>query len=131
MSPKQHSTVLRMVNGFRRQASTLRWIVNFHHGDCVGSDYEFNHMVLGANSTVHIHPPKDQKLRAWCSGDVLYEEKAYLDRNKDIVDACSIVIATPFSDYKVGGTWYTISYALDQSKHVRVVMPNGSIQNFC
>ncbi len=65
-------------------------VTEAHHGDCLGADKQFHDMIrrLKPNARVIIHPPSNPSHRAFCEGDVLCEERGYLERNHDIVDAC-------------------------------------------
>ena len=38
-----------------------------HHGDCVGADKEFHDICASNNIKIIIHPPIDEKLRAFCT----------------------------------------------------------------
>lgn len=109
-----------------------------HHGDCVGADELFDYFARRYGGTVVIHPPSDPKLRAYCDktdygwddGDqiTVLEPKPYLDRNRDIVDACDKLVACPkdfYSGPRAGGTWYTIKYAWKQAKPVVIIWPDG------
>lgn len=108
-------------------------ITEVHHGDCVGADADFHQLANGWRHHIVIHPPTDEKLRAFCDGtDVVHHvAKPYLDRNRDIVDACDQLIATPKEDGepfgKGGGTWYTIRYAREIGKRVAIVYPDGEV----
>lgn len=98
-----------------------------HHGDCVGADGDF-HQIAKRHASVMIHPPSDPKLRARLVGDDIAEEKPYLDRNRDIVHAADVLIATPRTTAATirGGTWYTVKYARRMGKTVVIVWPDGS-----
>jgi len=37
-----------------------------------------------------------------------------------MVDRCDILIATPFSSSRKGGTWYTIEYADKNNKQIKI-----------
>jgi len=99
-----------------------------HHGDCVGADADFHHLAKAAGASVMLHPPSDPKLRAGLVGDDIAFEKPYLDRNRDIVNACEVLIATPKGtmDARNGGTWYTINYARQKGRRTVIVWPDGS-----
>lgn len=120
MTPAQKATVASLL-----ERVAPRWC---HHGDCVGADADFHHLAKAAGSAVMIHPPSDPKLRAGLVGDDIAEEKPYLDRNRDIVNASSILIATPKepTPQGKGGTWFTIGYARLQGKRVTIVWPDGT-----
>ena len=110
-------------------------ISEFHHGDCVGSDLEAHNIInKDFNCDIIIHPPKNNKFRAFCykednSKHKILEEKEYLDRNNDIVDNCDILVAIPDTKYQEfrSGTWSTIRYGLKQGKKVIIINPDGEI----
>ena len=117
-----------------KQKSELKWVIfeylqysaikEVHHGDCVGADSEFHHVMQ--DLTVVIHPPEDDRYRANCRGNIILEPKPYLERNHDIVDACDVLIATPEGPEKQrSGTWATIRYARKLGKHIVIVDPEG------
>lgn len=95
-------------------------IIEAHHGDCVGADKEFHEICSSRQIKVIVHPPDDDKLRAFCEGDVILPKKAYIKRNHDIVDSCDILVAFPATKVEVmrSGTWATIRYAKKNSKKV-------------
>lgn len=103
----------------------------FHHGDCVGADAEAHDLVRGVWA-VEIHPSSISTRRAFCRGAWrVYPVKPPLERNKDIVDACSILIATPGTSTEVqrSGTWATVRYARKQGKEIYIVWPSGKLQH--
>lgn len=120
MTPEQVATVDEM---------TALAFGEVHHGDCVGADLAMDYIARVNGQRRIIHPPSDPRLRAWCDGDVVLPEKPYHDRNRDIVDACTMLIATPAeaSEQPKGGTWYTVRYAREQGKPVMVVWPDGTV----
>lgn len=111
---------------------------SFHHGDCVGADDEAANIVAqickdGGEDRPPIvivcHPPKDEEHRAFNDKyNVILEAKTHFARNRDIVDACDILIATPreMSRQDRGGTWYTIDYAKKKKKRTTIIFPDGS-----
>ena len=106
----------------------------FHHGDCIGAD-AIAHEIVSKQSLYHdivIHPPLDNKKRAFCAigiDDVVLPPKSYLERNRDIVDECTILIATPkgFKEELRSGTWATIRYAQKRRKPVLIIQPDGNL----
>ncbi len=107
----------------------------FHHGDCFGADTQSHEVALKFRNHIKIviHPPIDPKARTFCQtreGDVILDKKEYLDRNHDIVDACSVLIATPGTMGEVlrSGTWATVRYARKQKRTLHIVFPDGSVQ---
>jgi len=121
MTPQQKSLV--------REA--LRGADEAHHGDCIGADEQFHELARREGVDVVIHPPSDAKQRAWCQGAIRVEQaKPYLDRNKDIVQASTVLVGTPKELYEPQpgrgqGTWSTIRYARNRSVRRRVFMPDG------
>lgn len=87
--------------------------IEAHHGDCIGADKDFHNICTNLKITVIIHPPDNDKLRAFCKSDNVRNQLPYLDRNKNIVNETNILIACPVSkDEELrSGTWMTIRYA--------------------
>ena len=91
------------------------------HGDCIGSDTDFHNLCINYRNlhtnkkiTINIFPPNNPKLRAFNQGDLLMDEKPYLQRNLDIIKNSSILIAVPIDKNKEelrSGTWSTIRNA--------------------
>lgn len=110
-------------------------IVEFHHGECVGSDEDAHKMVnilsMAAKNTIKIvgHPPDNPKLRANVVVDEAWPEKPYLQRNRDIVRETECLIAIPESDKELssGGTWFTIRYARQKNKPILLIWPDGTL----
>jgi len=109
--------------------------INFaeaHHGDCVGADEQFHRLVriFFPDVVIVIHPPKNPKLRAFCKGDVIMPEKDYLERNRDIVKNCDLLIACPKEFHEVlrSGTWATVRYARKAGKPIIIIFPDGNIK---
>lgn len=107
----------------------------FHHGDCIGADADATSLVHDIGKIIiHCHPPKNKSKRAFTNKlyeeSVVYGEKEYLTRNKDIVDKCDILIAMPkeFEEELRSGTWATIRYARKNHKKIYIIYPDGSIK---
>lgn len=107
-----------------------------HHGDCIGSDAEFDSIARELGFYVVIHPPSNSSKRAYCGapdeteeGTAWRDAKPYLERNHDIVDETSRLIATPKSAVMEirSGTWATVRYARSVGKKVFIVEPDGKI----
>lgn len=117
----------------------------FHHGDCVGADSDAHDIVVACLETpplnvlsrtrIVIHPPiteteAHQKLRANKADQYTIEvlpAKPHLERNRDIVDACDVLVATPKTRTKHrSGTWSTITYAKRMGKLVCIIYPDGT-----
>lgn len=95
-----------------------------HHGDCVGSDEQFHELAIASDFNMHIHPPSNPKLRAYCEHanhalgriTIVESTKPYKIRNGDIVRTSNLMICTPHLHEKDGsqiysGTWSTIRIA--------------------
>jgi hypothetical protein len=96
-------------------------IVDFHHGDCVGADADAHEIARRVGCRITIHPPIKATQRAFCGGEsVIHSPKEYLERDRFIVDSCTVLIAAPKSDKEErrSGTWYTIRYAKKNKKYV-------------
>lgn len=102
--------------------------IELHHGDCVGADADCHDIVAQLRSHITIHPPVDEKHRAFKIGHETREPKTHFARNRDIVIETDILIATPFNPFEEsrGGTWYTIDYARKKKRWNVVVWPDGS-----
>lgn len=87
-------------------------IEEVHHGDCIGVDQIFQiYANIGGVKTI-AHPPSIDRFRAFTKSDVILPPKPYLERNKDIVNACDFLIAAPDGPERVrSGTWSTVRYA--------------------
>jgi hypothetical protein len=109
--------------------------VEAHHGDCVGGDEQFHEICLDLGIPVVLHPPEDPRLRAYCQGAIRSEKaKPYLERNKDIVRASTVLLGAPREKFEPPaargqGTWSTIRYARQRSKPHIVIMADGTILN--
>ena len=112
-------------------------MTELHHGDCVGADHNAHMLVCTRfpECLVHIYPPVQQDKRAMshvetpCALIEFHPLKEYLERDRDIVDACDCLIAAPKTEGEVrqSGTWYTIRYGWKSKKNVFVIAPDGTI----
>lgn len=106
----------------------------FHHGDCVGGDEEGHRIAERLSWQIGIHPPINEKHRAFCKSDhvviLMYEPLDYLARNHAIVKASSLMIACPGSLMEVlrSGTWATIRHAKAVGKPLLIIYPNGRLE---
>lgn len=112
--------------------------IEFHHGDCIGADDQADYIVSTRYSQVAliIHPPINESKRAFClkrnNWSLSSKElpaKDYIARNHDIVDAATVLIATPKEDSNQlrSGTWATVRYAKKQGKRVLIILPTGAV----
>jgi hypothetical protein len=100
-----------------------------HSGDCVGGDEEFYKLALRRGVWTEGHPPDNPRFRAFCEYDYERDPVPYLERNKDIVNASTEVIATPkeFTEQRRGsGTWAAIRYARVK-RSLTIIFPDGAI----
>ena len=100
--------------------------VQFRHGDCVGADKEAHDIVRAMlpDCNIVVHPPIKGDKRAFCNADIVLATREYLDRNRDIVDCCDILIAAPKSAKEElrSGTWATVRYAKKSCKPVKLIL---------
>jgi hypothetical protein len=95
-----------------------------HHGDCRGADAVAHYAARARGLRVVIHPPINPTKRAFCTGDVMLEPLEYLERNRAIVEACEVLLATPHGPERLrSGTWSTVRYARTIGKPVEVMLP--------
>jgi hypothetical protein len=117
--------------------SVLRWlgvanILKVHHGDCTGSDKQFDDLAIEAHLLRVAWPPKDPKYRAYCEADLIMPEMEYLDRDWEIAKACDLLIAAPatFDEVRRSGTWATVRRAIAEQKQRIMVFPDGSAKYY-
>lgn len=116
------------------QAATVERITKsgfdeVHHGDCVGADTDMHRIARANGQRVVGHPPTNPRLRAWNECDDLLPEADYHVRNRAIVDACDVLVATPaeYDEQPRGGTWGTVRYARSVGREHVVVLPDGTL----
>ena len=109
-----------------------QYALHFHHGDCIGADHTAHYLAVARKIPITIHPPINNKFRAFCYSDDIRKEKDYLDRDRDIVDESDLMIATPkgFHEELRSGTWHTIRYSKKKNKPLIIVWPDGSSSQF-
>lgn len=117
LTPAQKDFILAVINELNPD--------EVHHGDCVGADALFHQIVRSIDPKIRIviHPGNIPKLRAHCKGDEVLPAKDPLERNRDIVDGCDILLGCPEAKIEVqrSGTWSTIRYAKRTDCPVRVL----------
>ena len=103
----------------------------FHHGDCFGSDTEAHEIVRfwSPGTNILIHPPIIKDYASNLKGDIIYRAKPYLERNKDIVASCDVLVATPKEpdEQRRSGTWYTVRRARDTGKRIILLLPERTL----
>lgn len=104
----------------------------FHHGDCVGADFEAHHIAKAIGYRIVIHPPMNDKLRAFCEeAFVVRPTKHYTARNKDIVNESRVFVATPATpkeQMRGSGTWSTYRYAIQKKRNTALILPDGYVR---
>jgi len=123
MSSAQQLGLKEILHGCYPENATL------HHGGCRGADTEA-HTTVACLATRIIRPGDWQRHAYWAKrGDYheLLEPRPYLDRNKDIVRACDMLIAAPrtLTEELRSGTWATIRYARKQGVAVIILDPGA------
>lgn len=116
-------------------------MAEIHHGCCVGADHEFHVAVIRngigsgeyTHGPVHAHPCTIEAMVDRGSlelADEVHPAKPPLDRNRDIVDACDVLLACPKGpEEQRSGTWATVRYARKQGKRVVIFWPDGRVDD--
>lgn len=120
----------------KHQRNTVRQILSgigpvvLHHGDCVGADAVAHRIARDLHHKIHGHPPIRSTYRANCTFDWEEEPKDYLVRNRDIVNATTLLIAIPdgYKETLRSGTWSTVRYAKSLKRRIMIVYPNGTVE---
>lgn len=109
-----------------------RCIEEFHHGDCVGVDYEAALIAEKLGIKTVCHPPVNYvevgqtDLRAYHKSTVMLEEKTYFKRNRFLVDSVDFLMVVPWQSerQKTGGTWYTHDYGVKTKTKIKIFWPD-------
>lgn len=126
MTQGQKSYVQNGLLDLNVEAHRIGGILHFHHGDCVGADEQAHAIAVSILTPnlirVHIHPPDNDKKRAFCKSVNIHPAKPYLVRNHDIVDASSVIFVVPKGHIEElrSGTWATYRYA--KKKGIDIIM---------
>lgn len=107
----------------------------FRHGSCQGADIQAARIVrktfLCPIKIIAMPGPDDDPYREKSGvDDETLPGKTHFARNRDLVDASDEIYATPatMTEQRLGGTWYTIRYAVKTGKRVTIIWPDGSIE---
>lgn len=121
LNESQKNNILKLLQQEISQNNTLE----VHHGDCIGADNQFHLICTNllvnnqyAEIKIVIHPPINNKFRAYCESANICKEKPYLERDKDIVNETDELIVCPKDcrqDLRCG-TWSTYRYAQKNNK---------------
>jgi len=117
-----------------QRAQVIAWLkelgaAQLHHGDCTGADADAHAIARSLGLEVIVHPPTNDKARAFCKGAAAEREpKDYLRRNKAIIDETDVLVATPYGpEQRRSGTWATIRYARKRGRACYLVMRDGTV----
>jgi hypothetical protein len=101
-----------------------------HHGDAVGADELAALLATDLGFRIICHPPDNPRYRAFTASDELWPVKPYLERNRDIVNESTQVIACPkeYTEQLRSGTWATIRYARQVRKPLTIIWPDGTFR---
>lgn len=126
MTPEQRKQVLYWLT-----IMTKIYVPTAHHGDCLGADAEFHELCDELKIPTRGHPPINPKYRAYCDFSLGCEaEKEYLERDRDIVNASTILFAAlpgPYELNRRSGTWYTLNYAKERGVMYLSFNPDGGL----
>lgn len=112
-----------------------------HHGGCKGADSDFHWAVrdvCGEELPVTIYPSNfgasakmDLSSAELEENTSLKGEKDPWERNKDIIDPCDVIFATPAQPFEEprGGTWHAVRYSRKTGKKIIVIWPDGSVRH--
>lgn len=123
-------------------AEVIDDLIIARQGCCVGSDEDFTRICnkIGYPPIALVaHPPVKTEylsIRAQTLSHYVKRARGYLSRDRDIVDASDLLIATPAEHEdtvgpnrrRTSGTWYTITYAQSHVTPVYIVYPDGSVK---
>lgn len=99
----------------------------FHHGDCVGVDWQAAAMARSFGLHVIGHPPVNESLRSYFPSDEMREPAGYLERDRALSGEVDLLLGcpkTPWPQHR-SGTWFTIKYAEQTGTKVAVILPDG------
>jgi hypothetical protein len=114
-------------------------INEFRHGQCVGADCYVAAVAKNLTYKVIAYPGfpggnrADRQYRGkFNKNDVVMAEEEFFTRNRLIVLASDLMIATPKESYETlrSGTWATVRFATKKGKHLIVVLPNGQMKEY-
>src|ERR1044071_9340564 len=115
MTPFQKEWLRVHLSRILKSYRTERDPLEFHHGDCVGSDAEAAEIVREEFRAYKIigWPSTLTEKRAYFSSDVVHAPFPPLERNRFIVESTDVLLATPKERKETvrSGTWATIRYA--------------------
>lgn len=121
-----YDELLRTEQGWRGELGDLE----FHHGDCVGTDAFAARVAYAFGYRVVAHPPSDPGLRSWTNAHETRVPLPYIQRNHVIVDEIEHLIVTPEGPERLrSGTWATVRYARRLERPMTIVWPDGRVES--
>jgi len=105
-----------------------KWL---HHGCATGGDYTAHTIGLEYSFKIALHPPVNNDWTDFrCFQEYHYRDReySYSGRNQRIVLASNVMITTPKTPWRKGGTWNTIGHAERINKPRVIIYPNGDEQ---
>lgn len=125
MNDKQREIVYNLLKHYNPSGIET---TDFHHGDCLGSDAEANDIAHDLGYRVIIHPPENEKFRAYCEGHVVLMQRGYIHRDQKIVQKAKVMLATPHGNEVLhSGTWTTIRYSKEIGRMIHIIYPDGKV----
>src|SRR6266480_5075411 len=125
ITEEQSDNLRRIIKSFMGKENIL------YHGACIGVDEEATMMAHDLGYTCVACPPVDKLFISEAALTLSIEvrpEKDYLERNRDIVQECEVLIVVPasFKWQPHSGTWYTSVYAKTVGRRRVMVYPDGT-----
>jgi hypothetical protein len=129
----QQSPTARQEHTLREILEELYSLVNeLHHGDCIGADALAHNIAVNLGYGIVQHPPLNEAKRAFCTTPdmIIRDPKEYLERNRDIVDETTVLVAIPLQDIELvrSGTWSTVLYARRLRRPIWIIRRDGTIK---
>lgn len=101
--------------------------IEVHQGQCIGADEQITYLVKKMPGVwVVSHPPLDTRRTHTIECDEVREPFPFIERNHNIVDSVSMLLAAPRSRKEElrSGTWATVRYARKMNKPLEMVWPD-------
>lgn len=130
MNKRQYDIVRSLLDEINYRCRLNDVKPEFHHGDCIGVDFQSAEIARALGYTTVAHPgrsanPNAEDLRANHSSDSIWPVETYFKRNRQIVFCVDYLIVVPKGNTpNKGGTWYTHDYAVKHGAKVKVVYPD-------
>ena len=109
------------------------------HGGAEGADEHFDDVAWFFHTRTEIYPCNNDRYVFWFKkmardsrGRVIHGIEKPLVRNRIMVDHADLLIACPYEpeEQPRGGTWATFRYALNRNKHITLILPDGTVENY-